>query len=160
MDEDALSDSEDNTSAVESESNEGSDADSRSESLHLRRKSSGYSKFSVEDPLLHRRGSMASDSDVPGNGDHVSQKFYMVTEDMTIVIAGFKTSPIGYGCYLLLCLSTLGTAYLLLRWLPRWKVRLIGKQATLRGCSWVVVEVCFRRVFYSHADKIRINGQK
>ena len=145
--EDAISDSEENPSAAESESDEGSDTGSTSESLRLRRKSSGYSRFSVEDPLLHRRDSMASDSSIFGKGDHVSQKTYIVTEDMTIVIAGFRTSPIGYACYLLLCFSTLGIAYLLLRWLPRWKVRLVGKQAALKDCSWVVIEVCSHETF-------------
>ena len=139
--EEAISDSEENPSAMESDSDEASGSGSRNESLSLRRKSSGYSRFSVEDALLHRHNSAATNSSVNGQRDRRSQKTYIINEDMTIVIAGFKTSPLGYACYLLLCCSTLGVAYLLLRWLPRWKVDLIGKATALRECSWVVIEV-------------------
>lgn len=64
----------------------------------------------------------------------------MVNEDLTIVIAGFRTSRTGYALYALLCAATLGTAYLLLRWLPRWQVKLIGAPCPLRECDWVVLE--------------------
>jgi hypothetical protein len=40
-----------------------------------------------------------------------------------------------------LCLLTFGLGYLVLRWLPRWQVKLIGTQCSLRDCSWVVIEV-------------------
>ena len=141
VEEEAISGSEEAPSAIESSSDEASDTGSWAESLSPRRKSSGYSRFSMEDPLLHRRNSIATSSSVTGRGDCTSQKTYIVTEDVTIVIAGFKTSPLGYACYLFLCFSTLGVAYLLMRWLPGWKINLTGKAATLRECSWVVIEV-------------------
>ena len=144
--EETISDSEEAPSAIESDSDEASDTDVRTKSLSPRRKSSSYSMFSVEDPLLH---CTATSSSLTERGDSTSQKSYIVTEDMTIVIAGFKTSPLGYAFYLFLCCSTLGVAYLLMRWLPRWKVNMIGNVAALRECSWVVIEVDTNSIPYS-----------
>lgn len=64
----------------------------------------------------------------------------MANEDLTIVVAGFSTGPIGYVSYILLCAITCGAAYLLFRWLPRWYVALIGRPTALRDCDWVVIE--------------------
>ena len=55
-----------------------------------------------------------------------SQKIYILTEDMTIVVAGFKTSLFGFAIYLCVCVLTLGAGFLLLRWLPKWYVKLTG----------------------------------
>lgn len=107
----------------------------------LRRTSSGYSKSSVHDRLL-RSDSAKTDGSVLGRGERTSQKIYIVNEDLTIVVAGFKTSKFGFAIYLTTCVMTLGLAYLLFRWLPRWHVRLVGSQCPLRDCTWVVIEVC------------------
>ena len=107
-----------------------------------RRKSSGFSRISVEDPPLHRHGSAKTDISGYGWVGRTSQKIYIVTEDLTVVVAGFTSSYIGLVAYAVFCIVTLGLGYLLLRWLPRWKVRLIGSPKALRECSWVVVEVC------------------
>lgn len=118
-----------------------------------RRKSSGLSRMSgvsrtslssARDPLLKRNDSYGSNtSNISGRGfrDRVSQKLYIQSEDLTIVIAGFKTSIIGYAVYITLCIVTGGLAYLLFRWLPSWRVRLIGTATALRSCAWVVIEV-------------------
>lgn len=118
----------------------------------MRRRSSTLSRSSVHARLLrsdsittelsarvrtsfergHKHGS--------GHG-RVSQKLRMVNEDLTIVIAGFRTNRMRYILYLSLCVITLGLAYLLLRWLPRWLVRLIGEPSPLRESQWVVLEV-------------------
>lgn len=104
-----------------------------------RRRSSTFSQSSVRDRLL-RTDSGRTDTSGPGVSGRVSQKLYMVNEDLTIVIAGFRTSSIGYAVYLFLCLATLGVGYLLLRWLPRWQVRLTGQPCPLQDCEWVVLE--------------------
>ena len=106
-----------------------------------RRKSSGYSRASVEDPLLLRRGSTKSDASGIQRDAHASQKIYVVSEDLTIVIAGFETKPLGFALYVLICTLSAGLGYLVFRWLPRWKVRLIGSSRPLRVCDWVVIEV-------------------
>jgi len=104
-----------------------------------RRRSSTLSRFSASARLL-RTDSTRTDMSGRPHG-RISQKLRIVNEDLTIVIAGFRTSGIGYAAYVLLCLSTLGLAYLLLRWLPRWQVKLIGEPCPLRECQWVVLEV-------------------
>ena len=104
-----------------------------------RRKSSGFSRISVDDPLLARSSSKIESK--MWDGDRTSQKIYIATEDLMVVFAGFKTSRLGYTLYLLLCLATAGLGYLVFRWLPRWKVRLIGRPNPLRTCHWVVIEV-------------------
>ncbi|RYP48964.1 hypothetical protein DL768_005236 [Monosporascus sp. mg162] len=111
-----------------------------------RRRSSTQSRSSVHAKLL-RSDSLATEAssrardygDRHGHG-RVSQKLRMVNEDLTIVIAGFRTSRLGYTAYIFLCVATLGLAYLLLRWLPRWLVKLMGEPAPLRESDWVVLE--------------------
>lgn len=128
---------------------------------HERRKSSGYSRRSVDDPLLRHRNSTTTDVSYYGRGRRINQRIYIVTEDLTIVVSGFVTSPVGYACYIVLCCITCGIAYLLLRWLPRWRVRLVGEHRPLRECSWVVVEVrlhSFVQDPSSLLTAIRING--
>ena len=107
-----------------------------------RRKSSGFSRLSVEDPLLQRYDSARTDVSGSGRNGRITQKIYIVTEDLTVVFAGFSTSALGFSVYLCLCLVSLGLGYLLLRWLPTWKVRLVGSPKPLKECSWVVIEVC------------------
>ena len=108
-----------------------------------RRKSSGLSRISVEDPLLARSSSQIASGYL--EGDRTTQKIYIAIEDLTVVFAGFKTSGLGYSLYLCLCLLTAGLGYLVLKWMPRWKVRLIGVPTALRACHWVVVEVSIHR---------------
>ncbi|KAL7274630.1 hypothetical protein RUND412_002462 [Rhizina undulata] len=101
----------------------------------LRRKSSSQ-PGSAEDPLLEHRESMT----VYRDSNRTTQKIYILTEDLTIVVAGFTTSRLGYGIYIAISILTLGIGWLFLRWLPRWRIRLIGKPTILRECSWVVIE--------------------
>lgn len=134
--------------AVDEESDEENGfADHQDEDLEagslfsLRKKSSGRSRTSADDPLLARHESFRSDTRGDGLGGSMSQKLYIVTEDLTIVVAGFSTSLPGLALYITLCVLTLGIAHLGFRWLPRWRVRLIGYPSPLRRCSWVVIEV-------------------
>ncbi|KAI9687538.1 MAG: hypothetical protein M1822_002148 [Bathelium mastoideum] len=110
------------------------------ETPSLRRKSSGHSGSSAQRPLLRRRTS--SDTDVNGyrREGRASQKIYIVTEDLTIVIAGFKTSILGLAVYGVICLLTAGIGYLILRWLPRWRIRILGSSRPLRDADWVAIE--------------------
>ncbi|KAI1155797.1 hypothetical protein F4825DRAFT_406576 [Nemania diffusa] len=103
-----------------------------------RRRSSTQSRSSVHARLL-RTDSARTDASGRVHG-RVSQKLHIVSEDLTIVIAGFRTGSVGYLAYILLCVSTLGLAYLLLRWLPKWQVKLIGEPCPLRECHWAVLE--------------------
>ncbi|KAI9826875.1 MAG: hypothetical protein M1832_005814 [Thelocarpon impressellum] len=105
----------------------------------MRRKSSAFSGGSIDEPLLSRRDSSATNGSTRGVW-RVSQKIYILTEDLTVVIAGFRTKPVGLAVYFGVCVCTLGLGYLLLRWLPRWRVFLVGTPASLRDCDWVVIE--------------------
>ncbi|KAK4983511.1 hypothetical protein LTR50_007185 [Elasticomyces elasticus] len=114
------------------------------EQSNRRRKSSGYSrtsKDSANDPLLRRHDSSCTDASGGYRADgRVSQKIYILTEDLTIVVAGFRTSILGFTLYVCLCTVTFGAAYLLFRWLPRWHVKITGSPTPLRDCDWVVIE--------------------
>jgi cation-transporting ATPase 13A3/4/5 len=70
----------------------------------------------------------------------MTQKIYILTEDLTIVVAGFKTSLLGFAMYICFCVLTGGIGYLLFRWLPKWHTRLVGKATPLGQADWVVVE--------------------
>jgi cation-transporting ATPase 13A2 len=108
-----------------------------------RRNSTGSrkSRKSVERPLLRRHSSTGSaGSGAEWKGRRSNQKIYIMTEDLTIVVAGFSTSTIGYAVYAMLCVATFGLAWLLFRWLPRWRVWLTGKSTPLKDCDWVVIE--------------------
>lgn len=98
------------------------------------------SRSSVEAPLLWRQSS-GGEYIQPRKGGTVSQKIYIVTEDLTAVIAGFSTSVTGFALYLTICVLTGGLGYLLFRWMPRWRVRLIGNPEPLHRCEWTAIEV-------------------
>ncbi|EGY17972.1 uncharacterized protein VDAG_08306 [Verticillium dahliae VdLs.17] len=117
-----------------------SDIESGRQSGHfaLRRRSSTQSRSSVHDRLLRTESTRTTESQYTHGRQ--SQKVYMVNEDLTIVVAGFRTSPIGLALYILLSVSSLGLAWLLLRWLPRWHVKLLGRPSALSECDWVVIE--------------------
>lgn len=104
----------------------------------LRRCSSAHSRNSVHARLL-RRDSTATATSARAEG-RISQKIYMANEDLTLVVAGFRTKKTGFMIYITLCLLTAGLVFLLLRWLPRWYVGLVGRPCPLRTCDWVVIE--------------------
>ncbi|KAH7321459.1 hypothetical protein BKA65DRAFT_463538 [Rhexocercosporidium sp. MPI-PUGE-AT-0058] len=145
-DDDPLPPSEDDSAILDDESElhfeeeEGSTDLEADELSVMRRSSSGaHSRTSVHDRLL-RSDSARTEGSVLGRGHRTSQKIYIVTEDLTIVVAGFRTSTVGFAIYFTICLLTAGLGYLLLRWLPRWQVRLVGSPCPLRDCTWVVIE--------------------
>lgn len=111
------------------------------ETQSLRRKSSGRHRNSSDAPLLRRYESAHSDTQEHDDGGNFSQKLYIEAEDLTMVFAGFTTNSLGYLLYITICVLTAGLSYLLFRWVPKWRVRLVGTPAPLRRCSWVVVEV-------------------
>lgn len=116
-------------------------------SMHSkRRRSSEYSSGSVHEHLM-RQGSRKTNPTLVESETRVNQKIYVVTEDLTIVVAGFTTRPLGFIVYLILCTISLGVGFLVFRWLPRWRVRLIGSPKPLQYCTWVVIEV--RSIFHA-----------
>lgn len=103
-----------------------------------------FSRASVEEPLLSRRVSNSSHFRDKMSDSRLNQKIYIASEDLTVVFAGFTTSTCGFIVYVTFCILTFGFAYLLFRWLPRLRVRLVGKPTPLRKCQWIAVEVRLR----------------
>lgn len=68
------------------------------------------------------------------------QRFYISEEDLLIGLAGYSTSKIKYRLYQFLCILTCGLFYLLLRWLPQYKIRFYGVKTPLGQAEWVVIE--------------------
>jgi cation-transporting ATPase 13A3/4/5 len=116
---------------------DGADLESHRSSFVSKR----LSHDSVERPLLSRFISASSFGRDRRTGGRLNQKVYIASEDLTAVFAGFSTSTGGYALYLTLCLLSGGLAYLLFRWLPRWRVRLVGKATPLAKCQWIAIEV-------------------
>lgn len=110
----------------------------------IHRKSSARQRTSSDVPLLKRYDSGRSDTQEHDDGGSFSQKLYIENEDLTMVVAGFQTSFIGFVVYVAICCLTAGLGYLLMRWVPRWRIQLVGRPSPLRQCSWVVVEVSSR----------------
>ena len=125
------------------------------QSVPLSRKSSTHDA-SPSEPLIQQRESFG---DLPRPNSRISQQIYIAAEDLTIVVAGFTTSRVGYAIYLAACFLTFGIGWLVLRWLPRWRVRLTGKATPLAECDWVVVEVRISETNSpSSSNYSRING--
>jgi cation-transporting P-type ATPase 13A2 len=111
------------------------------DSQSFTRNSSSRSRQSIEVPLLGRRDSVSTEGESRPRLGRIKQKVYIAPEDLTIVIAGFNTSTVRSVVYGVLSIATFGVLYLLFRWLPRWRIRLIGSPASLKDCEWVVIEV-------------------
>ncbi|KAJ5888886.1 hypothetical protein N7495_008927 [Penicillium taxi] len=135
---------EDVDSEVEDLSDDGidrfSNADIESSRGSFVSKRLSHSRDSAEHPLLSRYLSASSYGRDRKSGSRLNQKVYIASEDLTTVFAGFSTSTGGFTIYLALCILTGGFAYLLFRWLPRWRVRLIGKATPLAKCQWMAIE--------------------
>ncbi|KAI5300506.1 hypothetical protein KEM56_002389, partial [Ascosphaera pollenicola] len=99
--------------------------------------SSGISHVST--PLLGHGTSKRSGS-FNWVGETISQKVYLSSEDLTAVITGFTTSRIGFALYLTFCIASFGFGFLLMKWMPRWRVQLIGRPVPLAQADWVVIE--------------------
>lgn len=123
------------------------DGTSYSGSRHIRRRSSDHylhrwNTQDSEEPLLSRINSRISQEPSPKkySSANTQQRFYLSEEDMVIFIAGYNSGKLRVFLYYLLCISTFGMAYLVLRWLPRWHIACLGTPAPLGQCDWVVVE--------------------
>ena len=102
----------------------------------------------------------SQDSAVSGGGrreGRMSQKVYLQEEDLFIVVAGFRDDRTRLVLYYVLCIATLGLGYLLLRWLPRWQIRLTGRQCALATCDWVVIENQWHEVSVHAVREMAVN---
>ena len=70
-----------------------------------------------------------------------TQKIYIADEDLVVVVSGFRTRRQRLWIYNLLCVVSLGIVYLVMRWMPRWRLKLLADPLPLSEAHWVVVEV-------------------
>lgn len=125
----------------------------------LRRKSSERSRASSDQPLLARPKLHPRISSRHHRESRSVQKMYIENEDLTIVLAGFSTNLFGFAVYLTICIITGGLGYLVFRWMPRWRVKLIGRPTPLRRSSWLVIEVSSRPGNYTSSARQTKRGQ-
>ncbi|CAI5756413.1 unnamed protein product [Candida verbasci] len=68
------------------------------------------------------------------------QRYYLAEEDLVIGIAGYQNCWWKKIIYYLLCICTIGLGYLVLRWLPKYRVNIMGNRCALGIAHWVVIE--------------------
>ncbi|EEQ36531.1 hypothetical protein CLUG_00654 [Clavispora lusitaniae ATCC 42720] len=83
------------------------------------------------------------------------QRFYLAEEDIVIGVAGYSNCLWKSVAYYLLCLCSFGAAYLVFRWLPRYRVRLMGNPCPLGKADWCVVENEFGELTIVQVGKTR-----
>lgn len=83
------------------------------------------------------------------------QRFYLAEEDTVIGVAGYTNSIWKKAVYYTVCLLTLGIGYLIIRWVPRYRVNLMGNECPLGKADWCVIENEFGELTIVQIDKIR-----
>lgn len=68
------------------------------------------------------------------------QLFYIAEEDTSISITGLQCKQLRVLFYRILCVLSLGVAYIILRWLPLWKVYFTARPSPLCACDWVLIQ--------------------
>jgi len=105
-----------------------------------RRDSFGPLFTSASGPGVRKSSDVRSEGSVGREGGR-TQKIYIADEDLVVVVSGFRTRRQRLWIYNLLCLLSFGMVYLVLRWMPRWRLRLLADPLPLSEAHWVVVEV-------------------
>lgn len=83
------------------------------------------------------------------------QRFYLAEEDIVIGIAGYANSIKKKIAYYLMCILTLGIGYLIFRWIPRYRISLMGSECPLGKADWCVIENQFGELTIVQIGKIR-----
>lgn len=68
------------------------------------------------------------------------QRYYLAEEDIVVGIAGYADCLWKSVLYYLLCVCTFGIGYLVLRWMPRYRINLMGTPCPLGLADWCIVE--------------------
>lgn len=85
------------------------------------------------------------------------QRFYLAEEDLVIGIAGYSNCRWKLYLYYGLCILTLGLGYLVLRWLPRYRISLMGNKCPLGRADWCVIENEYGELSIVQINKRRYN---
>ncbi|RLV90384.1 Vacuolar cation-transporting ATPase YPK9 [Spathaspora sp. JA1] len=102
-----------------------SDSDESNRSVLL-----GESRETVEESTFYKQ--------YPGKLKY--QRYYLAEEDIVIGIAGYCNCWWRLVLYYIICITTLGMGYLVLRWFPKYRVNLMGKRSPLGMADWCVIE--------------------
>lgn len=87
------------------------------------------------------------------------QRFYLAEEDLVIGIAGYANCRWKLVLYYALCVLTLGLGYLVLRWMPRYRIGLMGNKCPLGRADWCVVENEYGELSIVTVHKRRYNDR-
>jgi len=68
------------------------------------------------------------------------QQKIVLNDDLTITINGYKQVAKKKFIYYILCIISLGTFYLLLHWLPKLKLKLLGKTVPIQDAEELFIE--------------------
>ncbi|KAK9242935.1 hypothetical protein V1506DRAFT_516715 [Lipomyces tetrasporus] len=113
---------------------------------------------STDRPLLDHSDSYDGSPTEPHHTpDIIQQTVYLSEEDLILALAGYKSSTARICIFTLLCVCTGGLAYLILRWLPRYRVYLMGYKVPLSMCDWVVLENQWGELSFHTIIKRRYN---
>lgn len=85
------------------------------------------------------------------------QRYYLAEEDLVIGIAGYSTCIAKMLVYYFICISTFGLGYLILRWLPKYRVNLMGNKTALGKADWCVIENEFGELVIVPIRKLKFN---
>ncbi|GMG40018.1 unnamed protein product [Ambrosiozyma monospora] len=86
-----------------------------------------------------------------------NQRFYIAEEDLVVGFAGYKTSKLRLVAYYLFIVFTLGLGYLVLRWFPRYMIKMMGDEVPLGKAEWVVIEDEFGVLDIQKVDRLWYN---
>ncbi|KAG5417665.1 hypothetical protein I9W82_005301 [Candida metapsilosis] len=89
-----------------------------------------------------------------------SQRYYLAEEDIVVGIAGYRNSLRKKCLYYILCISTLGVSFLILRWFPRYRVNLMGSTCPLGLADWCVIENEFGELQIIDIEKQRFDERR
>jgi len=98
----------------------------------------------VEFPLIRKSTDQRSDGEYSVKG-RITQKVYLADEDMIVLMSGFHIKTYALWIYRVLSVVTLGLFYLLMRWIPRWRLKFLAEPTPLSEAQYVVVEVHSQR---------------
>ncbi|QPG74360.1 hypothetical protein FOA43_001687 [Brettanomyces nanus] len=86
-----------------------------------------------------------------------SQRFYLAEEDLVVGIAGYRISKLRKLLYQIFVVITCGLGYLFLRWLPRYRIKLLAQPSSLGKAEHVVIEDEFGLLDIVPVDRIWYN---
>ncbi|CUM63638.1 uncharacterized protein PRCAT00001220001 [Priceomyces carsonii] len=123
---------------------------------HRRRDSdSDKSNLSVSESLISHNNVDDSQNIFLSTAEY--QRFYLAEEDLVIGIAGYSNSLLKKFLYYLICFFTLGIGYLILRWLPKYRINLTGNRCPLGKAEWCVVENEFGELSVINVERRKYN---